>query len=85
MKIVTDKFGIKKYYNKHNQLHREDGPAIIFPNGDSHWCMNDSLHRSDGPAVEYLNGHKEYHYHGKYIRVKSTEEFKRYIKLLAFI
>ena len=49
------------YYYKdpnHTILHREDGPAVEYANGDKCWYLNDKLHREDGPAVEYANGDK---------------------------
>jgi len=85
MKIVTDKFGNKKYYNKKNQLHREDGPAVEYYIGDKVWYLNGEIHRLDGAAFETENGFKEWYYKGKSIPVSSQEEFERYIKLLAFI
>lgn len=32
-------------------LHREDGPAAVFDNGDKTWVINDAFHRLDGPAM----------------------------------
>ena len=37
-------------------LHREDGPAIEYANGNKHWYLNGKLHREDGPAIENANG-----------------------------
>ena len=37
-------------------LHREDGPACEYANGDKHWYLNGKRHREDGPAREYVNG-----------------------------
>ena len=39
-------------------LHREDGPAIEWCDGDKRWHQNGLLHRTDGPAIEYANGGK---------------------------
>jgi len=39
-------------------LHREDGPAIEWANGDRFWYLNGNKHRADGPAVELANGEK---------------------------
>lgn len=45
------------------KLHREDGPAIEWNNGNKEWLIKDHLHRLDGPAVEcgdrswWINGH----------------------------
>jgi hypothetical protein len=42
------------------RLHREDGPAADYANGDQFWFLNGNLHREDGPAIEYTNGDKEW-------------------------
>lgn len=41
----------RKYYNSSNQLHREEGPAVIRDSGSRAWYQNGKLHRLDGPAV----------------------------------
>ena len=38
------------------KLHRLDGPAIEWANGDEHWYQEGKLHRLDGPAIEYADG-----------------------------
>jgi hypothetical protein len=45
-----------EYYNKQGQIHREDGPAIIFHKGGTMWLINGKYHREDGPAVVYSHG-----------------------------
>jgi hypothetical protein len=47
------------------KLHREDGAAIEYSNGDKSWFINGELHREDGPAVEYSNGDKSWFINGK--------------------
>jgi len=42
--------------NLKGYCHREDGPAIICPDGRQEWCRNGKYHRDDGPAVIYPNG-----------------------------
>ena len=54
----------KRYY-KDNKLHREDGPAVEYPNGYKEYYINDKLHREDGPAVECANGDKFYYIDNK--------------------
>ena len=54
IKIVKNDEGI--FYYKDGKLHRKDGPAIEYPNGDKEWYLNGELHREDGPAIEYPNG-----------------------------
>jgi len=50
----------KKIWFFQGKLHREDGPAIEYPNGTKKWYLNGKRHREDGPAVEYPNGTKEW-------------------------
>ena len=43
--------GTRRYYNSKDQLHREDGPAIVRMDGSMAWYRNDLRHREVGPAV----------------------------------
>lgn len=43
------------FWLKDNKLHREDGPACEWINGDKEWYLNGERHRADGPACEYLD------------------------------
>jgi len=79
---LTDKYGVKTFY-LNNLLHREDGPAIEYPNGSKYWFLHGRRHRIDGPAIEYYNGTKFWYYHGEQIICFSQEEFERLIKLKA--
>ena len=76
-------YEIKSWY-KNNRLHREDGPAIEYPNGSKIWCQNGKTHRLNGPAIELVNGNKYWYYQGKYIKCSSQEEFEKLLKLKAF-
>jgi hypothetical protein len=60
---VTDK--ITRWYNESNQLHRENGPAIKYANGDKFYLINGKLHREDGPAVEDADGYMAYYINDK--------------------
>ena len=44
-----------------DQLHREDGPAIEWVNGDKEWFLYGEKHREDGPAIENKDGTKEWY------------------------
>ncbi len=57
VKVHSDR---TEWYNMEGQLHREDGPAIEYANGDKYYYINDKLHREDGPAIEWANGDKYY-------------------------
>ena len=65
--IHVDEAGNKYYYSDREmqKLHREDGPAIEYANGDKVWYVNGELHREDGPAQEYANGSKFWFLNGK--------------------
>ena len=39
-------------------LHREDGPALEYYDGEKRWFINGKLHRKDGPAIEFADGSK---------------------------
>ena len=46
------------------ERHREDGPAIEYPDGCKWWYINGKLHRENGPAVEWNDGTKYWYIHG---------------------
>jgi hypothetical protein len=52
-----------EYRNEQGQLHREDGPAIVYKDG-KYYYINGLLHREDGPAVEYKDGSVVYYKNG---------------------
>jgi hypothetical protein len=60
----TDKDGTRRHY-QNGLLHREDGPAIIPPNGYRAWWFNGQRHREDGPAIIYRDGSQEWHLNGR--------------------
>jgi len=72
-----------KYWYFNNHIHREDGPAIEYTNGDCEFWLYGLRHRLDGPAVDWADD-KQWFYMDKHIECKSQEEFKRLIKLKAF-
>jgi hypothetical protein len=46
-------------------LHREDGPAVIYENGDMYWYRYGKQHRVGGPAEIYSDGEKTWFKNGK--------------------
>jgi len=69
--MIFDFSGNKRWY-LNGKLHREDGPAFVYPDGIEVWYLNGKHHREDGPAIYnptdpegsegwYLNGklHRE--------------------------
>jgi hypothetical protein len=49
--LEIDNFGTKRWFLNY-KLHREDGPAVIYPDGFQQWYQYGKLHRVDGPAIE---------------------------------
>ena len=45
-------------------LHRDDGPALEYPDGYRVWYQNGKQHREDGPAVIWPSGNKQWFYNG---------------------
>ncbi len=60
----TTNDGPQIWKNEKGELHREDGPAVIFPNGRKEWYINDKLHREDGPAIIYPDGSEKWFING---------------------
>jgi hypothetical protein len=51
----------KCWRNKEGRLHRLDGPAIEWDNGDKEWFIDGCYCRLDnGPTVEYHTGTREW-------------------------
>jgi hypothetical protein len=80
-KIITEYGNV--IWKLNGVLHREDGPAAIYVNGDETWYLNGKWHREDGPAFDWI-GAKSWCYHGKYIPCKTQQEFERLLRLKAF-
>ncbi len=51
--------------DEHGELHRDDGPARIWPDGTQRWYQHGELHRDDGPAVIMPNGAWAWFQHDK--------------------
>ena len=61
--------GTKQWLDSNGKLHRVDGPAIEYVNGDKYWSEHGQWHRVDGPAIEYSNGTKQWYLCDKHHRV----------------
>jgi len=56
-----------QYWYKDDELHREDGPAVIWPNGTQFWYINGKYHREDGPAIIRPDGTQYWYINDKEI------------------
>lgn len=46
--------GIVEFHqNANGEIHREDGPAIVYGDGTMEWYQHDKLHRDNGPALDW--------------------------------
>lgn len=53
-----------KRYSKNGRLHREDGPAVVYPGQHREWWINGRRHREDGPALIAFDGFAEWWFNG---------------------
>lgn len=65
--------GRVEYRDRHGRWHREDGPAVEWPNGELGYYFHGQLHRDGGPAREYPNGTKEWWHYGLVIKIITTD------------
>jgi hypothetical protein len=61
---IIDEYGTIRWCSN-GKLHRVDGPAREWADGDKEWYRNGIRHREDGPAVIYRDGAKSWWLHGK--------------------
>jgi hypothetical protein len=52
---------VKEWRNTDKKLHREDGPAVEYANGQKEWWIDGQRHREDGPAILHDNGSKSWY------------------------
>lgn len=57
--------GEVRYFDRHNRLHRADGPAVVWPDGTTEWWRDGFRHRVGGPAIEYAGRGVEYWFEGR--------------------
>ena len=77
-KIIHLKFSNgDQLWKRDGLLHREDGPAAIYPNGRWAWMRNGVLHRVDGPAECYSDGSLHWYINGQKLPSKKVEQWMR--------
>lgn len=80
-----DEWRTKRWFDDLGRLHRENGPAVEYLNGDFSWYVSGVRHRLDGPAVK-LGDDLYWFYHNKQILgIYSQKEFERWLKLRIFL
>ena len=68
-RVEVDHNGTRKYYNAAGQLHREDGPAVVWRDGSLEWYHNGLQHREDGPAAVWSDGTRLWYLNGRPHRI----------------
>jgi hypothetical protein len=51
--------------DEHGELHRDDGPALIWSDGTQEWWQHGERHRDDGPALIRSDGMQVWYQHGE--------------------
>ncbi len=54
-----------RWQDEHDELHRDDGPAVIRTDGAQLWYQHGKWHRDDGPAIIEPDGTRAWYQHGK--------------------
>jgi hypothetical protein len=68
---TVDNRGVERWHFQ-GKLHREDGPALIYPEslgGAQWWYKRGTIHRTNGPAIIYPNGTSVWFNNGREHRV----------------
>ena len=74
-RVEIDEYGTIRWYKfDTNERHRENGPAIVYPDGTKAWYLDDKCHRENGPAIEHSNGNKYWFLNGEEL---TEEEFNQ--------
>lgn len=67
----VEKMGVIYYFNHKEQIHRLDGPAIVWAGGSEHWYMHGCIHRLDGPAIIWSSRIRQWYiYNTRYSKSK---------------
>ena len=76
-RYTVEVYNGKNFWFKENTkiLHRENGPAVEWPDGSKQWFKNGLEHRENGPAEEWATGVKNWWLDGR--PITETEALKK--------
>ena len=65
--VMIDGGNARQYWCQEGQIHRNEGPAIIYGNGTQEWYQHGKRHRDEdqGPALVSYDGKQEWYQHGQ--------------------
>ena len=66
--------GVVVYKTDNDILHRTDGPAMKWPNGDYYWYKDGKLHRTDGPAWQ-VGAMAKWYFDGVEVSQEITDKY----------
>ena len=66
-----------RYTDEHGELHRDDGPAVMWPNGTQEWYQHGQLHRDDGPTWIFSDGTQVWHWRGERVTEEEHAELRK--------
>lgn len=66
---MTSTKRIIRYLDDDGELHREDGPALIYYEGSKEWYIHGELHREGKPAIMRANGDRLWMINGEIHRL----------------
>ena len=61
--------GTTIYRDSCGKFHRDDGPAVTYPDGTTVWFQFGKIHRIDGPAITYLDGTQQFWFEDNHIEL----------------
>jgi hypothetical protein len=68
---------------KNNQIHRTEGPAVVFEDGSYIWYFRGKTSRQNGPALSFRYGVMEWHVNGLLHRTDGPALLTHQIKIWA--
>ena len=77
----TKLFDGREAWFKDDKLHREDGPAIKYPNRSQFWYLFGKLHREDGPAAVYPDLDVHWYLNGQFLGLKEPENWDELVRI----
>jgi len=81
-RYASDRVHSTRYYKDpdYRILHREDGPAEKYADGEEHWVQNNRYHRLGGPSAKYNTGTRRWHVDGVLIDLEYLRHKLEHLK-----
>ena len=60
--------GTVRWRDDEGRRHREDGPAVVWPDGTQYWFNHGRYHFAHGPSDLYASGSLRWYEDGRHLR-----------------